>query len=127
MKKTLLFAASLLCALGAFAQGTATSAAKHTDKEAAKEHKHETKNQDDKTSPDNHGQQVQSFAHTTALSGADKGAAISALASNGRSAVHRQRQVGSARGERNHGGTRAGNCGHQGGGHQNEVAHHAGR
>ncbi|TGD79335.1 hypothetical protein [Hymenobacter wooponensis] len=127
MKKASLFAASLLFALSSMAQGPSAPTAKHTSKENTKEHKHEAKNQDEKVNPDNHGQEVQAFAHATPLTGADKGAAISALASNGRSSARGQRMVGSARGDRGHSGTRAADCGHQGGGHQGAVGHHTGR
>ncbi|QJX48813.1 hypothetical protein HMJ29_18600 [Hymenobacter taeanensis] len=121
MKKVLFSAALLLFALSTMAQAPA---AKHADRATSKEFKHEGK--DEKAHPDNHGQDVQTFAHATALAGSDKGAAISALASNGRSSARGQRLNGSARGNRSQGSNRSAGCGRQGHGQQGGAGHHNG-
>ncbi|TGE06018.1 hypothetical protein [Hymenobacter fodinae] len=128
MKKALLFTASLLLALGALAQEPTAPNGKHPAGETAKARKHKIKDQGeaDKATPDTHGQQVQALAHSTPLTGADKGAAISTFASNGHSAAHGERQIGSARGNRNHGRSRGADCVHQGGGHQQVSSHRNG-
>jgi hypothetical protein len=101
--KKLLLPAALLCSFAALAQTPAASV-DHPDAYAVVQPKQEAKTED--FNPDdheggngnaaataNHGQTVAAFAHSTALTGADKGAAVSALARNGRS---------TARGEHNH-------------------------
>ncbi|OGX82248.1 hypothetical protein BEN47_18645 [Hymenobacter lapidarius] len=119
MKKVLLSALALCCSLAALAQAPTTPDARRADK-AAKERKQEAKTKqrgdddrdgDKASKPANHGQTVSTFAKTTPLTGADKGAAVSAVARGGRSTARGER---SARGgERGHGSRPAGS-GHQG-------------
>ncbi|GAB3292373.1 hypothetical protein ACFQT0_07150 [Hymenobacter humi] len=134
MKKMLFSAAALFCSFAALAQTPAPSA-KHANKAVAADHKLEAKakrndqdRSDDKAgTPDNHGQAVQTLAHSTTLTGAEKGAAISTLASGGRSAAKGQSADHSARGARGERSARGGNrnagnrpagAGHQGAGHR---------
>ena len=101
MKKMLFSAAALLCSVAAMAQAPA-SVLSATAKAAATERKQEAKpkqhdrdgddrDNDKAAKPDNHGQKVSAFAKTTPLTGADKGAAVSALARSGRSTAQGQR------------------------------------
>ncbi|ALW85607.1 hypothetical protein AUC43_11195 [Hymenobacter sedentarius] len=137
MKKALFSAAALLCSFAALAQAPAATGVQHPDKSAAKERKHEAKiklrgedddrdgDKADKVAPENHGQTVKAFTQSTTLTGADKGAAVSAVASEGRSAKgdRAARAPRSARGDHGHGG--AGN-GHGAGAHQGAGAGHRG-
>ena len=134
MQKILLSALALCCSMAALAQAPATPDARRADK-VAKERKQEAKTKqrgddddraDDRTrdqagKPANHGQTVSAFAQSTTLTGADKGAAVSAVARGGRATARGER---SARGgEHGHGGRPAGS-GHQGGGHSMSGGHH---
>ncbi|GAA4055067.1 hypothetical protein GCM10022409_47780 [Hymenobacter glaciei] len=81
-----------------------------------KQHDADDDRNDDKAAkPDNHGQKVSAFAKTTTLTGADKGAAVSAVARDGRSTARTPR---SARGSEHGGrGSRATGSSHAAGGH----------
>ena len=134
MKKMLFSAAALLCSFAALAQTPAPST-KHANhkleakaKRTDRDRKDDQDDRDDKTAkPDNHGQAVQTLANSTTLTGAEKGAAISTLASGGRSAAkgqsadhkaHGARSERSARGGNRNAGSRPAGAGHQGAGHQ---------
>ncbi|MBF9141445.1 hypothetical protein [Hymenobacter properus] len=108
MKKMLFSAAALLCTVAAMAQAPAS--ASHAVKPATtRQHDADDERDGKAGAPANHGQTVSNVAQTTTLTGADKGAAVSAVARSGRGVDHATR---SARGEHSHAGG-----GHLGGGH----------
>ena len=113
MKKPLAFAIALLGSFSAVAQAPAakgSAASQATERKLeAKAKQHGTDDEHTGAKPANHGQTVQALANSTPLTGADKGAAVSAVARSGRGVDHATR---SARG----GHSRAGG-GHVGGGH----------
>jgi len=98
MKKMLLAGAALLCSYAAMAQAPAAmvqnpaaETARPPQDAKAKHAEKATDDRKDAKPDDNHGQTVSSFATTTTLPGADKGAAVSKLASGGRAGAHRAR------------------------------------
>jgi hypothetical protein len=111
MKKLMLSALGLCCSLAALAQAPTAPDARRAD-QAAKAHKQGVKTRqhgddDDRTGgqarkPANHGPAVSTLAQSTALTGADKGAAVRAVASDGRSTAHAPRRARG--GEHGHGG-----------------------
>ena len=136
MKKILLSALALCCSLATLAQAPASADVRRAD-QTDKERKHEVKikqhNHDDADHDGdkagksvNHGQNVSTFAQSTTLTGADKGAAASAVARGGHGEDHVMGNTRSARGgNHSHGGRPAGS-GPQGGGHSMSGGHHGG-
>lgn len=134
MKKMLFSAAALLFSVSAMAQAPAqSSVAPANAPKTEREHKvkikqHDADGDDDRdgdkaNKPANHGQNVSAFAKSTTLTGADKGAAVSAVARGGHGVDHDMKNTRSARGEHGHGarGDRATGSdhanGHAGAGH----------
>jgi hypothetical protein len=119
MKKTLFSAAALLCSFAALAQAPATSqsanqsAARKLEAQAAKRDRQAGND----AATNNHGQAVSTLAKSTTLTGREKGAAISTLASGGRSAAQGQRAERSARSSAR-GGNRPEGAGRRGAGRQ---------
>ena len=134
MKKILISAAVMLCSLAALAQAPAAYVAP----KAAMERKQDIKvkqhdanddhNHDKATKPSNHGQTVSTFAKTTTLTGANKGAAVSAIARNGRSSGQGQRAACAPRsargGEHGQRGSRPTGNSHAASGHADAGAGH---
>ena len=98
-EKKVFFAAALLCSIAALAQAPAPySLATNDAPKATREHRvkikhHEADGDDDRDGdkegkPANHGQNLSAFTKSTTLSGADKGAAVSAVARGGRGVDH---------------------------------------
>ncbi|UOQ55603.1 hypothetical protein [Hymenobacter cellulosivorans] len=120
MKKMLCSAAALLFSVAALAQAPAHKAPRPNKSEARPAQQSEIRDENKDgiqdevvTTPVNHGQTVQAVAQGTTLTGADKGAAVSSVASARRSTAHDNRTLRSARGERTHGSLRAGGNGPQ--------------
>lgn len=89
MKKLLLAAAALFCSLAAYAQTPSTTPRRLAKIEAGTRQPEadkvlERNDHEEAVAPANHGQTVRTVAQATPLSGADKGAAVSAVASGGR-------------------------------------------
>lgn len=124
MKKMLFSAVALLYSVAAMAQAPAAvfptpakaAAIERKQDDKTKQHDADDDRNDDKAAkPDNHGQNVSTFAKTTTLTGADKGAAVSAVARDSRDTGHKPRSArGSEHGQR---GNRATGSGHAGAGH----------
>lgn len=98
MKKLLFSAAALLCTVAALAQTPTTPtpankavAATRRHDPSAKQHAADADEDGQTTRSATHGQTVSTFAQTISLTGADKGAAVSTLASEGRSSAKGQR------------------------------------
>lgn len=115
MRKTLALAVALLSSFAALAQvPTAKVAApkpateRHSDAKTKQHDADDDHSSDQKAAPANHGQTVQAVAQSTPLTGADKGATMSAVARGGRGIDHATR---SARGAHSHA------SGHMGSGH----------
>ena len=124
MEKILFSAVALLCSVAAMAQAPAAvspalaKAAAIERKQDARTKQHDAdddRNYDKAAKPDNHGQNVSTFAKTTTLTGADKGAAVSAVARDSRDTGHTPRSGrGGEHGQR---GSRATGSSHAGAGH----------
>ncbi|GAA4356262.1 hypothetical protein GCM10023185_19910 [Hymenobacter saemangeumensis] len=110
MKKLLIAALGLQLAYVAVASAQDAPATARPDKKEKKDKA--------ATAPSNHGQQVSTVAKTTTLTGAEKGAAVSAAARDGRPATHGagSHHERSARGQHGAGHGHANGAAHSGGG-----------
>ena len=119
MKKTLISAAVMLCSFAALAQTPTAADAPNPSAQRQQQAQARRNGQGNGTAATaNHGQTVQSFATSTPLTGAAKGAAISEVARSRRPATQGQRpepSARSARGGRSTGHAHAAHAGHQGG------------
>ncbi|PJJ59399.1 hypothetical protein [Hymenobacter chitinivorans] len=135
MKKIIFALAALLCTFAAQAQAQAQKPVSNAERATPangygqqpaelKRQDQDERNAEKVAAPANHGQTVQAVAQSTPLTGSAKGAAVSAVASGGRSA-QRARPTRTARGTRSHDSHQAGGSsaphGHAGGnGHRTE-------